>query len=142
VLVRLSKASRVKAISLIALVASFLLVVPASALPLLTALAPLLDAGRQTPANHHHGDEAACHDVDSRMSAKKAPETHTSHCSTCGSSSCECYGLCCDLVVTGAPQSSAKSSVTLPQLFVRLQQQTKSQIAIFIDRPPKSRSSL
>lgn len=140
-LVSLAKALCVKAISIIALVCSFLLVVPASTFAFTedTRTVNCLTHADKRAAAHHHAEKASS-DFDSRLSAKTPTETHRLHCGACGTSSCDCYGLSSELI--GGPEAAANSRVTLRLFFARLQQQIETQVAVSIDRPPRSRSSL
>lgn len=143
VLICLSKACRIKAIRLILLICSFLLVTPGASFAFANdprTLDCLTQADKRL-ASHHHANEPDHHDVDGRMSVKLL-DAHMPHCGACGTAPCECYGsvvIWCSQVVSKA---SSNSHFAFPLLFPRLRQEPRSNLALSIDRPPKSGSSL
>ncbi|MBX9847189.1 MAG: hypothetical protein K2Z80_35840 [Xanthobacteraceae bacterium] len=137
-LVRLTKSSRIYAAGVLALVYSFLVVLPTFASTFVDDVAAagcLTHTVAGSPAGA--ADVAANdHDADDGISRTDQSEPRGPPCGTCCGVSCGCAGLSCDTALLGR----SFSDVLLhphSQVIARLQQNIERQATAFIDRPPK-----
>lgn len=142
-LIRLTKTLRICAAGVLALVYSFVVVLPAFASTFVGDVAAAGCLKHQVAASAAGASDVAANDDDADSGALETgqPETPASRCGTCCGLSCGCHGLSCEFALAGRSFSDVSSHMPL-QVIARVSQDIERQAAAFIDRPPKLLFSL